>query len=294
VAVLRHRLDRWLQGLYEGPDQWNPLRPDRLGEALIARALRAEQDRGQALLAAALNLNSEAQLERVLDVLARLVVEQAIEDILAAVFAQRHTVLVERCAEQTRGTAQRSGRTGLLDGLTRLHTKLLTDQWVADLPLPVQSALSSSADILGDLARAHGFSTRALAIFQGVFAIDKRRHELEPGNTTYRRDLSISYERLADLPQEAGHFEIARDLVDRAVSVRRAIHRLEPHRVDVAVEFAYTLYLSVLIVFLGEQENAGLAEREEIVEVIAPFERAGLLTARGHSLLAWAREGDRD
>jgi hypothetical protein len=33
--------------------------------------------------------------------------------------------------------------------------------------------------------------------------------ELEPGNTTYRRDLSISYERLADLAREAGHLEIA-------------------------------------------------------------------------------------
>ncbi len=277
-----------------------------------------------------------------LDVLARLTVDQATEDVIAMVIAEHHTELVERCAKQTRGTAQRPGRTGLLDGLTQLHIKLLTDQRVADLPLPVQSALSSSADPLGDLARVHGLSTRALIIFQGAFAIDKRKHELEPGNTTYRRDLSISYERLADLAREAGRsgdadalyrqalqvreelielepgnttyrrdlsisyerladlareagkLEIAWDLVDRAVSDRRAIHRMEPHRVDVAVEFAYTIYLSTMIAVLGEKENAGLVERQEIVDVLAPFERVGLLTARGHSLLAWAREGDSD
>lgn len=290
ATASRHRLNRWLQGLYEGPEQWNPLRPDRLGEALIVRALRAEQDRGRSLLAATLNLRSDGQLERVLDVLTRLTVDQATEDVMAMVVAESHTALVERCAEQTRGTAQRPGRTGLLDGLTRLHTTLLTNRRVADLPLSVQSALSSSADILGDLARVHGLSTRALAIFEGAFAIDKRKHELEPGNTTYRRDLSISYERLADLAREAENLEIAGDLVDRAVNIRRAIHQLEPHRIDVAVEFAYALYLSAMIAIPGGQEIAGLAEGQKIVAVLAPFERADLLTARGRSLLVWARE----
>ncbi|MGH3693592.1 MAG: hypothetical protein ACRDRX_06285 [Pseudonocardiaceae bacterium] len=292
VTASRHRFDRWLQGLYEGTDHWNPLRPDRLGEALIARALRTEQDGGRTLVAATLNLSSDAQLERALEVLARLIVDQAVDNVIAVVLAQHHDVLVQRCAEQTRGMTQRPGRTGLLDGLTRLHTKLLTEQRVADLPLSVQCALSLSADTLGDLARAHGLSTRALIIFQGAFTIDQRKHELEPGNTTYRRDLSISYERLADLAREAGNLEIALDLVGRAVSIRRAILRLEPQRVDVAVEFAYTLYLSAMIAILGEQENGGLAERQEIMDMLAPFERASLLTARGHSLFAWAREGD--
>lgn len=49
-----------------------------------------------------------------------------------------------------------------------------------------------------------------------------------------------------------------------------------------------------MIAAFGEQENAGLVERQEIVDVLAPFERADLLTARGHSLLAVAREGDSD
>ncbi|HKR52523.1 MAG TPA: hypothetical protein VJT72_23690 [Pseudonocardiaceae bacterium] len=139
-----------------------------------------------------------------LDVLVRLAVDRATEDVMAVVVTQRHAALVQRCTGHTRGTAQRPGRTGLLDALTRLHTKLLTDQRVAGLPLSVQRALSSSADTLGDLARRHGRSTQAMIIFQGAFAIDKRKHALEPENTTYRRDLSISYERLADLAREAG------------------------------------------------------------------------------------------
>ena len=114
------------------------------------------------------------------------------------------------------------------------------------------------------------------------------------GSSGYRRDLSISYERLADLAREAGELETARDLVDRAVHIRRAVHRLEPHRVDVAVEFAYTLHLCALIAAGEKRENAGQAERKEIMEVLIPFEGAGLLTARGHGLLEWALEEDSD
>jgi hypothetical protein len=93
----RRRLDHWLRGLYEGPDQWNPLRPDRLGEALIARPLWADQDRGRELFAAMLDLHFDAQLERVLDVLVRLAIDRVTE----VVVAQRHAALVKRCAEQT-------------------------------------------------------------------------------------------------------------------------------------------------------------------------------------------------
>ncbi|HKR52522.1 MAG TPA: hypothetical protein VJT72_23685 [Pseudonocardiaceae bacterium] len=116
--------------------------------------------------------------------------------------------------------------------------------------------------------------------------------ELEPENTTYRRDLSISFNKLADLAREAGELETARGLVDRAVHIRRAVHRLETRREDVAVELAYTLYSSAQIAAAEARENAGQAERKEIMEVLTPFEDAGLLTARGHTLLMWAVEED--
>ena len=118
--------------------------------------------------------------------------------------------------------------------------------------------------------------------------------ELEPGNTTYRRDLSISYERLADLASRAGELRTARELVDQAVEIRRAIHRLEPHRVDVAVELAYTLYLSVAITAMKAPDSTAQANREEIIEVLIPFEDTSLLTDRGYTLLMWARGHDDD
>ncbi|MCA1671486.1 MAG: hypothetical protein LC799_04545, partial [Actinobacteria bacterium] len=293
ATASRHRIDRWLRGLYEGPDRWNPLRPDRLGEALITRTLEADEG-GPALLTTTLDLRSDAQLEQALEVLVRLAADNRTEEIVAAALVQRHAALVGRCTEQARGTAQRPGRTGLLDGLARLHTTLLTDQRVASLPPPTQAALSVSADTLGDLARKHGRGTQAQAIFEGALAIDKRKCALEPGNTTYRRDLSISYERLADLASQAGELRAARELVDQAVEIRRAIHRLEPRRVDVAVELAYTLYLSAAITAMKAPDSAAQGNRDDIIEVLIPFEDAGLLTARGHTLLVWARGHDGD
>ena len=241
TAAMRDRLDTWLRGLYEGPDRWNPLRPDRLGEALIVRTLRTDEDGGRALLTAVLDLPSDAQLERALDVLVRLAVDTATEDAMATVVAQRHAALVTRCTEQARGTGLRPGRTGLLDGLARLHVKLLTDQRVADLPLPVQLALSASADTLGDLACAHGRSMQAQVIFEGVFAIDKHKHDLEPGNTTYQGDLSISYERLADLALAAGRSAEAEGLYRQALQVREELTELEPgnttYRRDLSISY---------------------------------------------------------
>jgi hypothetical protein len=78
----------------------------------------------------------------------------------------------------------------------------------------------------------------------------------------------------------------------QAVHIRRDVHRLEPQRVDVAVEFAYALCLSVSIAALDAQADAGQAERNEIKEVLTLFEADGLLAARGHDLLTWARGDD--
>lgn len=69
---------------------------------------------------------------------------------------------------------------------------------------------------------------------------------------------------------------------------------MEPQRVDVAVEFAYMLYLSAATAGLEARENAGRAEREEIMKLLSSFENAGLLNVRGQALLAWAREEGSD
>ncbi len=292
AAAARRRMDQWLRGLYDGPERWNPLRPDRLAEALVTRALQDDDDDGLGLLAAALMLPSDAQVERALDVFARLAGDMAMAPAIAAALAAQHQALVDRCARQVSGTSQRPGRIGLLESLARLHTAVLTDHRVAELPISVQSGLSASADTLGDLARDHGLIDEARFIFEGALAIDRHRTqadpgsaayrrdlsisynkladlaldagrpgeadglyrqalqlrqvlaEADPGSAEYRRDLSISYERLADLARKAGDADSAKSLIARAVSFRRDIHGLDRTREDLAVEFAYALYLS--------------------------------------------------
>ena len=56
-----------------------------------------------------------------------------------------------------------------------------------------------------------------------------------------------------------------------------------------AVELAYTLYLSAVIVSIEAPDVAGQTERDEIMKVLIPFENASLLTSRGYALLGWAR-----
>jgi len=379
AAAARHQAGQWLRGLYAGPDQWNPLRPDRLGEALIARVLRERENGGSDLLAAVLDLPSDAQAERALEVLVRLAADPA-ADVIAGALAGRYPELVQRCVRQARGSPGRPGRAGLLDGLTRAHLALLPDTRISALPLPVQAQLSAPADVLADLARDYGRAREALAIYEGAMAINQRKHELEPGNTTYRRDLSVSYERLADLAAAAGRSGDAEDLYRQSLAVRQELTELEPgnttYRRDLSVSYdrladlaraagrsgdAEDLYrqslavaqeltelepgnttyrrdLSVSYERLGkiaaeagqaeesrrcltialdmrrelrrqESQRVDLAEelgvtlylfsgavddqanvRQEIIDVLVPFERAGTITRKGISLLGWARQ----
>jgi tetratricopeptide (TPR) repeat protein len=331
AATARRQAGEWLHGLYEGPDQWNPLRPDRVGEALIARVLRERENGGSGLLGAVLDLASDAQVERALEVLVRLAADPT-ASVIAEVLGGRYSGLVRRCVQQARGAPGRPGRAGLLDSLTRAHLALLTDSRVSALPLAAQAQVSASADVLADLAREYGRAREALAIYEGAMAIDQRKTELEPGNTTYRRDLSVSYNKLADLARAAGRsadaealyrqsLTVAQELTELepgnttyrrdlsvsyerlgkiaaesgqaeeaqrcltiALDVRRGLHRQEPERVDLAEELGVTLYLFAGAA--GDQAGA----RQEIVDVLVPFERAGTITRKGISLLGWARQ----
>src|SRR5262249_12878995 len=163
-ATVRRRVDGWLRDLYDGPDRWNPLRPDRLGEALVARVLAEQDDVGVALLTAVLGLVSDAQVERALDVLVRLAANPSVAPVAAVALAGRYASLVGRCVDQARGrggekmntsgwSVERQARTGLLDGLCRAHTALLTADRAADLPPALQTQLSVDAVHPVDLAR---------------------------------------------------------------------------------------------------------------------------------------------
>ena len=108
--------------------------------------------------------------------------------------------------------------------------------------------------------------------------------ELEPGNTTYRRDLSISYERLGVIAVQAEQPAQAHRWFMVAVEARRGLHRQEPQRVDLAEELGVSLYL------LTQTVDDPSEARLEVIEVLAPFDQASTITPKGSSLLGWARD----
>lgn len=65
---------------------------------------------------------------------------------------------------------------------------------------------------------------------------------------------------------------------------------MEQQRVDFATELACALYLSARLAVAEERAIPGDIEREEIIEILTPFERNDLLPDRGRSFLGWARQ----
>ncbi len=291
AAGVRHDLVRWLSSMYDGPAALNPVRPDRLGEELVRRVLADQDDGGQAILGAVLALRSDGQVERSLDLLARLTADPRIAEVAAAVLAAGHAELVTRRENQARGTSELPGRISMLASLARVHIAVLIESTVAALPLDAQVELSISSDRLGDLARDCGYSLHAQAIFEGALAIDRRKADAEPGNTTYRRDLSVSYERLADLAHHRGEGEEAGNLATKALELRRQLAHNEPGRLDLAEELAYALYLRAQI---GTPPGADPDPAQETVTLLEPFEQLGHATSRARTLLAWARQAHED
>jgi hypothetical protein len=70
--------------------------------------------------------------------------------------------------------------------------------------------------------------------------------------------------------------------VSKALDIRRELVHTEPHRLDLAEELAYVLYLSIMI-------GADLASAaEEAASLLQPFAQLGYVTSRAQALLDWA------
>ena len=231
AAAARGHMDRWLKGLYDGPDRWNPLRPDRLAEALVTQAVQEAQrddDGGSGLIAEVLALKSDRQVERALDVLARLDNEDMALAVASAL-TERFSALVGRCRRQVQG---QPGRIGLLEGLARLHTAVLTAKWVAGRPIPEQSQLCASVNDLGDLARDHGLIEDATGLYEQGLGIATELAALEPENADYKRHLSIFYDRFGFLAQRAGNTGEATTRYQKGLGIVNDLAALKPENAD--------------------------------------------------------------
>ncbi|WP_157975113.1 trypsin-like peptidase domain-containing protein, partial [Glycomyces dulcitolivorans] len=171
----------WAERSYSGGQVLNPLRPDRLGEALCAEVICETEAAGDpseglelrdpGLLPRLLSLPDDDQVANVLDLLARLTAYDPQVAVLTAVaLLETHTDLVPRAERQTEGRVEQPGHYALAQQLHRLLRPQITGH------------LSS---ITTELMAQHSQAT------------------------SLRRDLSVSYNRLGDLAQEAGDAETA-------------------------------------------------------------------------------------
>ncbi|HLW79927.1 MAG TPA: tetratricopeptide repeat protein, partial [Terriglobia bacterium] len=292
MAGTRQKLIAWLSSLYDGPGTLNPLRPDRLGEALASRVLKDQDDVGRTLLGKVLGLVSDGQAERCLDVLARLsAYDDTTASAAAAAICHAHIPLTLRAEEQSHGTRDRPGSTSLASALQRLLTSKfcqLVRQELADAEpgnTTYQRDLSISFNKLADLARNAGRSADAEALYRQSLQVTQELADAEPGNTTYQRDLSVSFNKLADLAVRRGQTEQADQWVQQALEIRRQLCRNEPARLDLAEELAYVLYFSATdLPNHADDEDA----KQETRYLLEPFERLGHMTQRASALLAWA------
>lgn len=117
-----------LSGLYKGNGYLKPLRPDRLGEALVGRVLY-EHDDASDLLVNVMMAASDAQLERTLEVLDRVItIDTRARKTVADAVLQHHDSLVTRARSQAKGSVSRPGSTALIAAITRLLTGVLAEE----------------------------------------------------------------------------------------------------------------------------------------------------------------------
>ena len=281
----------WLSELYDGESLLNPLRPDRLGEALVARLLRQSGESGLAVLNAIAGLPADDQLVQAMDVLTRLSATDAeAAHATAQMLAAHHVELVTRAERQARGAPGQPGRYDLANAILRPLAHQLGERvreaLAGDEPdnTTYQRDLAVSYERLGDLARQSGQASEAERLYRQSLAVREALAGDEPDNTTYQRDLTISYNKLGDLARQSGQAGETEEQFAPAVRIRRALSQQEPGRVDLAEELAVALYLLAQAAPITTTDL-----KREITARLSPFERTDALTTKGVAVLSWAR-----
>jgi tetratricopeptide (TPR) repeat protein len=239
AAGVRWRTLRWLSELYAGSARLNPLRPDRLGEALVAIMLAEQDDGGLRLLRTILALADNAQVSRSLDLLARLATtDPTVAEIVALVLSRDHRALVERAEREAQGLPDRPGRLDLAIGLQRLLTTELVKR--LDALAPDRSdrlALAMSYDKIGDLAWRSGRIDRAERLYGRAFFIRTRLAAAHQDDVNLARAQSISYNKLGDVAHRLSTSR-ARKLYERGLKIRERLARDNPDSATLASDLA--------------------------------------------------------
>ena len=228
AAERRNALITWLSGLYKGPLLHKPLRPDRLGEALVqAKMIRTG---GRNHLEKILQAGTDRQTARAVTVLTRCAQQnnQTLDTVVKVLAATHHDLTV-RAERSARGSGDRIGDATLASCLVATFTGLV-GRAVTELEnnTGYQRDLSVSLDRLGDLAVAVGDRARARQLYERSLAIRGVLVAGEPDNTGYQRDLSVSFNQLGDLAVAVGDRDRARQLYERSLAISEALVAGEP------------------------------------------------------------------
>jgi tetratricopeptide (TPR) repeat protein len=178
-ADRRARLTAWLAGLYRGRSLLNPLRPDRLGEALVRSGFIARY--GAEGLQRVLAATTLAQTARALTVLTRSSSQSiAAFDAIARTLARCHSELVSRLPEPTAPRRELDGDTSYAEVLGQLLT--------GPVGLKAQSLLST--DELEECARSlHRAGVAASA-----------RHDYASAQRLHQAEVTIYAQMIPPLP----------------------------------------------------------------------------------------------
>jgi tetratricopeptide (TPR) repeat protein len=227
-AERRRQLSRWLTTLREGEAYLNPLRPDRLGEALVSATL-LDEDRAE-LLSRVMQRVSDRQLVRVLTVVGRAVARDSdVADLAVHTLAGLHRQLVERAKTMASSSSTIVGDAQLATALTRLvdsPTGVRLDR--ADGDPGYRRDVSMSLNKLGDLERVVGDRAEARRLYQRSLELREGLAGSEPDNTGYQRDVSMSLNKLGDLERVVGDRAEARRWYERSLQIREWLAEREP------------------------------------------------------------------
>ncbi|MFC5033540.1 MULTISPECIES: tetratricopeptide repeat protein [Streptomyces] len=239
----------WLAGLYEGPALLVPLRPDKLGEALVAAVLREDlrtgppADLDKALLTGVLGLDADGQVVHALDVLARLgTADGEVTTSVAQALAARLPALARRAERAVQAPPTGSGDVSLLHGLLRLVGAELLERISAATRSADDNALPDLAAALlrlGDLARSYGRGEEAGRLYRQGTALGRDLIRDHPENTGHQRDLGVLCNRLGDTARAAGDRSEAAKWYQEALGIAEGLVRATPsspvHQRDLAV-----------------------------------------------------------
>ena len=85
---------------------------------------------------------------------------------------------------------------------------------------------------IGHLQRRLGKTDAALKAFQDSLAIRQTLTKLDPSNTEFQRDLSVSYEIIGDLQLRLGNTDNASKAYQDSLAIRQTLTKLDPSNTE--------------------------------------------------------------